>query len=237
MPPLNKLIARIGIVFGDLRLLEGALAHRSFLHEHPDLALTLANSERLEFLGDSVLNYIAADILFARFPDRGEGELTALRAALIKTSTLAEFAREFDLGAYIRLSKGEESSGARARDALLADTFEAVLAAIYLDRGLEAARAFMEPLFEGQIAHIVAHGLVSDFKTQFQERVQSKRNITPLYRVTAVEGPEHRREFTVEVVVGDTPMGAGRGPSKQAATQAAAQAALAALDTVEREQP
>jgi ribonuclease-3 len=188
------------------------------------------SSERLEFLGDSVLNYLTADFLFARFPAANEGELTALRAALIKTPTLASLARDLDLGAYLRLSKGEELSGARARSALLADTFEALLAAIYLDGGLAAAQTFLAPLIERQVALIASHGLTLDYKSQLQRRVQAERNITPRYRVVAAEGPEHRREYTIEVLIGEERLGLGKGHSKQAAAQAAAETALAALD-------
>ena len=231
MALLDKLVARLGFIFNDTKLLQGALAHRSYANEHPDRAYGLANSERLEFLGDSVINYLAADILYRHFPDRSEGELTKLRAALIKTSTLATFAREFDLGSYILMGKGEAASGARDRDTMLADTFEAMLAAIYLDRGLETAREFITPLFEQQIARIVA-GLpvnADDYKSQLLTFVQGHFNITPLYRIVAVEGPEHRREFTAEVYRGEDLIGSGRGSSKQQAEQEAARAALAAL--------
>src|SRR6266508_33448 len=137
VPSLDRLQERLGIMFNDPRLLQSALIHRSFLHEHPDQAVGLIDIERLEFLGDAILTYLAATLLFDRYPDRGEGALTSLRSALVKTITLAEFARSLGLGSYIRLSKGEEQSGARARDALLADTFEALVAAIYLDKGIE----------------------------------------------------------------------------------------------------
>jgi ribonuclease-3 len=229
MPTIAKLIARLGFVFNDTRLLEGALSHSSYANEHPDRTYGLPDSERLEFLGDSIINYLAADMLYRRFSDRNEGDLTEFRAGLIKTATLADFARELDLGAYIRVNKGEEASGARNRNALLADTFEALLAAIYLDRGLDAARDFVAPLFERQIEQILTHGWDTNFKTQLQAYIQGTYSITPTYRVAAVEGPEHKRDFTVEVFMGETRIGSGRGPSKQAASQAAAQAALEQL--------
>ena len=231
MPSLDTLIQRLGVPFADPQLLRSALVHRSFLHEHPDQALDLISSERLEFLGDAILNFTAARQVFERFPDRGEGELTGLRSALVKTTTLAGFARDLGLGAYIRLSKGEESSGARDRDALLADTFEALIAAIYLDSGLETVRRFVGPLLERQMASIATHGLVLDYKSRLQERVQAECNITPRYHTVAVTGPDHRRLFTVEVLAGDERLGAGQGLSKQAAAQAAAQAALEQFDT------
>jgi ribonuclease III len=230
MPSLDRLIERLGVPFADPRLLQSALVHRSFLHEHPDQAVGLTSSERLEFLGDAILNYLAAQLVFERFPDRGEGELTGLRSALVKTTTLAGFARDLDLGAYIRLSKGEQRSGARDRDALLADTFEAVVAAIRLDGGLDAAYAFVEPLFNWQLDQIAAGNLMLDYKSQLQERIQAERNITPRYRMISVSGPEHRRDFTVEVLAAGARLGLGQGPSKQAAAQAAAQAALERLN-------
>ncbi|HEU4328275.1 MAG TPA: ribonuclease III [Roseiflexaceae bacterium] len=234
MPSLNKLVERLGLLFNNTSLLESALVHSSFVNERPELAQTLVSVERLEFLGDSVLNYIAADLVYARFPAWHEGELTVLRTELIKTTTLAGFARELDLGSYLRLSKGEEKQGAREREALLADTFEALVAAIYLDRGLDTARAFLAPLLERQIAEIEAHGLRVDYKTRLLARVQAERNITPLYQVVAVTGPDHRREFSVEVRAGEELLGRGQGPSKQAATQDAACRALEALDRASR---
>lgn len=226
MPSLNRLQERLGLAFIDPRLLQSALLHRSFLHEHPDQGVGLIDNERLEFLGDAILNYLAATLLFERYPARGEGALTTLRSALVKTTTLAEFARELDLGTYIRLSKGEEQSGARTRDALLADMFEALVAAIYLDKGVEAARAFMLGLFERQLELIERHGLALDYKSRLQQRIQAERNQTPRYHVVAEEGQDPRREYTIEVLAGGVRLGSGRGPSKQAAAQAAARAAL-----------
>jgi ribonuclease-3 len=230
MASLDTLIERLGVSFKNPRLLQSALVHRSFVHEHPEETVDLANSERLEFLGDAALNYIAASLVYNRFPTRGEGEMTIIRSALINTSMLAQFARSFELGAYIRLSKGDAAGNGRERDSLLADTFEAVVAAIVLDSGLEAARAFLQPLFEQQIEHIQMHGLPLDYKSRLQQRIQADRNITPRYQTVSVSGPEHRREFVVEVFAGDDPLGTGRGSSKQAAAQAAAQAALESLN-------
>jgi ribonuclease-3 len=229
VPSLDTLLANLGVTFGDQRLVRSALVHRSFAHEHPDQAFDLIDNERLEFLGDGIVNYIAATLVFERFPERGEGELTMLRSALINTATLAGFARSFDLGAYIRLSKGDESSNGRQRDALLADTFEALVAAMYLDGGLAAAQTFVLPLFEQQLARIEAQGLPLDFKSRLQQRIQAERNITPRYHTVSVAGPEHRREFVVEVLAGGERLGVGQGASKQQAAQAAAQAALEQL--------
>ncbi|MFN8567606.1 MAG: ribonuclease III [Kouleothrix sp.] len=226
MPSLAKLQEHLGVYFADPRLLQSVLIHRSFLHERPDQASGLIDNERLEFLGDAILNYLAATTLFVRYPERGEGDLTALRSALVKTTTLAEFARDLGLGAYLRLSKGEEQSGARERDALLADTFEALVAAIYLDQGLDAASAFAGRCFDQQLARIDLHGLTLDYKSQLQQRIQAERNLTPRYQVIAETGHDPRREYTIEVLAGAERLGVGVGSSKQAATQAAARSAL-----------
>jgi ribonuclease III len=232
MPSLDTLQTRLGLRFADPMLLRSALVHRSFIHEHPDQASGLIDGERLEFLGDAILNYLAGTLLYARFPTHGEGELTGLRSALVRTATLAGFARDLGLGAYIRLSKGEEINGARERDALLADTFESLIAAIYLDQGLETARVFVNLLFEQQIEAIEANGLALDYKSQLQQRIQAERNVTPRYHVVAEQGQDPRREYTIEVLAGDVRLGAGQGPSKQAAAQAAAQAALEQLGMI-----
>jgi ribonuclease-3 len=229
MASIDTLIARLGVNFSNQRLLRSALVHRSFLHEHPEQAIELASNERLEFLGDAIINYTAATLVFERFPERGEGDLTVLRAALINTSTLAGFARLFDLGVYVRMSRGDEAGNGRQRDALLADTFEAVVAAIGLDSGLAAAQAFLMPLFEQELERIQAYGLPLDYKSRLQQRIQADRNITPRYHTVSVSGPEHRREFVIEVLAGDERLGIGQGPSKQAAAQAAAQTALERL--------
>lgn len=230
MPTLVTLQQHLGLFFKNPQLLQSALVHRSFWHEHPEQVVGLTDSERLEFLGDAILNYLTATLLFERYPQRGEGGLTELRAALVKTTTLASFARDINLGAYVRLSKGEEQSGARAREALLADTFEALIAAIYLDQGVEAAQRFIEPFFDAQLAQIEQHGLALDFKTQLQQRIQAARNITPRYHVIAETGQDPRREYTIAVLADDEQLGVGVGPSKQAAAQAAARLALEQLD-------
>lgn len=229
MAALDRLVAQLGMVFGNMRLLESALAHRSFVNERPAEAALLISGERLEFLGDAIVNYLAADLIYQRFPERNEGELTVLRTALIRTGTLAAFARTLNLGEYLRISKGEESSGARNRDSLLADSFEALIGAVYLDAGLDAARRLVLPLFEQHLTQLGNQLL--DYKTQLQHRIQAERNITPMYRILSESGPEHRREYTIEVLAGNDQIGVGHGLGKQAATQDAARAALLALDT------
>jgi ribonuclease III len=233
--PLETLV---GVNFQNPQLLRSAFVHRSFLHEHPERFPELSTNERLEFLGDAVLNFLTASWLFAHFPKKSEGDLTSLRAALVKTATLAAFARELDLGKHVLISRGEDTPTARNRPALLADVFEAVLGAIYIDRGLEAARAFIEPYLERQTAAIEA-GLVArvDYRTRLQEQVQASFNQTPVYYTVDVTGPDHERTFTLEVRIGGTRLGTGSGPSKQAAAQAAAQQALAALEQSADQQP
>jgi ribonuclease-3 len=200
------------------------------VHEHYESLLQ--PNERLEFLGDSVLNFLTAQYLYQTFPERGEGQLTAMRASLVRTGSLARFARQIDLGAHLKLGKGEEHSGGRERDNLLADAFEAVLAAVYLDQGMGVANQFLQPLLETQATRIAMDGLQLDDKSQLQERVQSERNQTPRYRTVSTTGPDHNRTFTIEVFVGDERLGIGVGNSKQAAAQAAARAALEYLDTL-----
>ena len=217
-----------GIEIRNQELLETALVHRSFVHERWDQPMQ--SNERLEFLGDSVLNFLAARYLYTAFPDKGEGELTALRAALVRTAMLARFARRLHLGSALKLGKGEEQSGGRERDPLLADAFEALVAAIFLDGGMDAADRFLRPLLEEEAATIVARGLVLDDKSRLQERVQGERNQTPRYKTVRMEGPDHDRRFTIEVWAGGDRLGVGEGASKQAAAQAAARAALEYLD-------
>lgn len=205
-----------------------ALVHRSYVHER--WAEPLQSNERLEFLGDSVLNFLTARFLYDAFPDKGEGELTALRAALVRTAALAKLARELQLGKALKLGKGEEQSGGREREPLLADAFEALIAAIFLDGGLDAADRLLRPMLQTNAAAIIAHGLVLDDKSRLQERVQAERNQTPYYKTIRAEGPDHDRRFTIEVWAGSERLGVGQGPSKQTAAQAAARAALEYLD-------
>jgi ribonuclease-3 len=228
MPAITKLTNALGTQFTDATLLQNALTHRSYVHEH--YQATNEPNERLEFLGDSVLNMITAEYLYNTFPQYPEGQLTAMRAVLVRAATLAAWARHFNLGPYIKLGKGEERSGGRDRDALLADTFEAVTAAIYLDQGLDAARRFLLPLLETQAQTLEHDDVLQDSRSRLQERVQAERNQTPRYHTVSAEGPDHSRVFTVEVWAGEEQLGVGTGASKQAAAQEAARRALAALD-------
>ncbi|PDW01983.1 ribonuclease III [Candidatus Viridilinea mediisalina] len=229
----KRLEALIGVAFDDGTLLESAFVHRSFKHEHPQLIPGLSSNERLEFLGDSILNFITAAWLYTRYPECSEGGLTALRSALVRTTTLATFARELDLGAYVRIAGGEDNAATRNRDALLADLFEAVVGAIYLDQGLETAQAFVMPFLERHIEQVRSSVGQSNYRTRLQEVAQARFGHTPQYNEIAKHGPPHQLEFTMEVLVGDTVWGQGKGPNKQAASAAAAHMALLRIEAME----
>jgi len=223
---LNKLQAELGYTFNDLNFLRAAMLHRSYVHEHPEAGSE--SNERLEFLGDALLNFICGSFLFHEFPELGEGDLTKTRAMLVQTRTLAGLARRFNLGSYVQISRGEERAKARERDNSLADAFEALLAAIALDGGWEAARNFVLPLLKSVKASGVQN---QDYKTDLQQYVQGRINLTPSYREVNVTGPDHERTWTIEVWAGDALLGVGVGTSKTMASQAAARAALEALQS------
>jgi ribonuclease-3 len=224
---------RLGVRFTHRELLLQALTHRSYLNE-PGGWLTPSN-ERLEFLGDSALGFLVARFVFDHFPDAPEGELTAHRAALIRTTTLADWARVLDLGTFLRLGQGEVAAGP-VRDSILADAFEAILAAILIDQGLPAVRTFLGSLLDQSADEIVNQSATRNHKGLLQEAVQDREHMTPIYRTVAVEGPDHDSIFTVEVVAGERVLGQGTGRSKQAAQQEAArQALLAYQDNAEDE--
>ncbi|OGO43264.1 MAG: ribonuclease III [Chloroflexi bacterium RBG_16_57_9] len=225
MDDLSELKQRLGIGLTDDTLLEQALTHRSYLNENPDLQLS--DNERLEFLGDALLDFIAAEYLFVRFPDLQEGALTSLRAALVQERALANFARNLNLGDFIRLGRGEASSGGRDRPPLLCATFEALVGAILLDQGPDAARQFVLGHIAPAVDRIVEERSDKDAKSHLQEWSQGLWQLTPVYRTVATRGPDHAKEFTVAVLIGDEVYGVGEGRSKQVAEQAAAHAALA----------
>lgn len=217
----------LDLMFGDGRIHQQALVHRSYLNENPEL--NLLSNERLEFMGDAVLGFLVTEELYQRFPQRSEGELTLLRASLVRGSTLARWARRLGLGERLLLSRGEETSGGRQRAANLANVMEAVLGALFLDQGFEAVRTVVLPLLEEELASHGPQGLEKDPKSGLQELSQSRWQLTPTYRTIALEGPDHRRRFTVEALIGDRVLGLGQGTSKQRAQQAAAQTALETL--------
>lgn len=212
----------LGVHFQNQALIRLALTHRSYIYETAGAGLS--SNERLEFLGDSVLAFISADFLYRTFPELSEGELSDVRATLVKMGTLATFARDIQLGNFLLLGKGEQSSGGSQR--ILASAFEALLGAIYLDQGMEVVKRFLVPRLE-PIAHdVVKKRLFKDNKSLFQELAQAHDGITPSYRLVSQEGPSHDREFTVEVMLGEQVVGRGQGRNKQAAEQEAAHVAL-----------
>jgi ribonuclease-3 len=224
----DRLEQIVGVTFADRGLLIQALVHRSYLHEHPDSALP--SNERIEFLGDSVLGFVIAEHIYQRYPEMKEGEMTSLRAAVVKTPTLAHMAAALHLGDYLLMSRGEESGGGRARAAILACAYEALLGAMLIDRGLEATRRFILEQFQPVLDEVVRDRLDRDDKSILQEMVQGLLGITPVYRIVETSGSHHEPLFTVEVSAGDQVMGCGVGHSKREAEQLAAAEALTRVD-------
>ena len=210
--------------FHNQSLLVTALTHRSALNEQSSTS-TISN-ERLEFLGDAVLELATTKFLYHNHPHEPEGVLTAYRSALVKTTTLAEVASSLGIGEKLYLSKGEEAGGGRANESLLADTFEAIVGALYLDQGMPIVESFLAEHLFPKFATIKAKKLYKDPKSSLQEVVQAKGFATPVYKVIEEIGPDHEKEFTVEAIVDGEPMGRGMGKSKQLAQQEAARVAL-----------
>lgn len=218
-----SLVKRLGLPFTDLLLVKRALTHRSYVNEHPE---ALEDNERLEFLGDAVLDFVVGAWLYNRFPEMLEGELTRLRAALVCTDQLAEFARALNLGNAMLLGRGELQNGGRERAILLCSTFEALVGALYLQGGLEAVQAFTHPLLEGATTSLLLQTTLQDPKSRLQEWSQQQKLGLPRYTTVQVEGPEHARCFEVEVHISGRCYGRGRGHNKQEAARRAAEAAL-----------
>ena len=223
--------ARIGYRFRDRGLLEHALTHRSRVHE--DASGGVFDNESLEFLGDSILGFFIADMLFREFPQHNEGQKSKLKASLVSAASLARLGEAIDLGTFLILGRGEEKTGGRRKGALIADSYEALIAAIYLDGGLEPARAFVEREFAGLIEEArrtgAAAAFTEDYKSALQELLQARERGLPSYRLAGEAGPPHKRRFEVEVVVEGEPLARAEGSSKKEAAQAAAKAALAIL--------
>ncbi|NNM83820.1 ribonuclease III [Candidatus Parcubacteria bacterium] len=224
MPDFSLFAKKLGFSFHNLDLLIEAFTHRSYLNEHRDY--TGSHNERLEFLGDAVLELATTDFLFKRFPAKSEGELTSYRAALVNTVSLAALGATLGVNDYLLLSKGESKDTGRARDVILADTCEAIIGAIYLDQGYAAAETFIEKYLYGKIDEVIAKRSYQDAKSRFQELAQEKRAITPRYETLSEEGPDHAKLFTIGVFIGAEEIARGEGQSKQEAEQAAAQAGL-----------
>jgi ribonuclease-3 len=227
-PDLEQIL---GAEFADKSLLQRALTHRSYLNEHPDSAFE--DNERLEFLGDAVLDFVTGEYLYHRFPELAEGPLTSLRSALVRRETLAQFAQQIGMDRYVLLGHGEVASGGRQRPATLCATFEAVVGALYLDQGVEAVKSFFEPLIGPEVARTMREQLDKDDKSRLQELAQGQLHCTPHYRTVRESGPDHDKEFTVEVSICGQVYGQGTGHNKQQAAQAAAQQALERLEAEE----
>lgn len=224
MPELAPLEQRLKHSFKNPDLLVEALTHRSYLNEHREY--TGNHNERLEFLGDAVLELAVTDFLFKKFPAKTEGELTSYRAALVNTVSLAETAATLDMSDHLLLSKGEAKDTGRARDVILADAFEAIIGALYLDAGYSAAETFITTTLCTKIDEVIAKRSYQDAKSRFQEVAQEKKGMTPSYETLSEVGPDHAKVFTVGVFIGEKEIARGEGVSKQEAEQAAARMGL-----------
>ena len=216
---ISNLAKKLNINFNNIDLLQTALTHRSYLNEHKKIK---EHNERLEFLGDAVLELIVSTYLYNTYSKRPEGELTSFRSAIVKTTSLADASRELGLGEYLRMAKGEEVSGGKDKDYLLANTFEAVLGAIYLDQGYQKCKELVQEILIVKLEDIVENRLDIDSKTSIQEIAQSEFKVTPIYEVIEENGPDHDREFVVVVKLDNKIIGKGKGSSKQKAEESAA---------------
>ena len=229
MADLITLQQTLGVFFNDTSLLELALVHSSYINENPGFATD--SNERLEFLGDAVLGLTVAEKLYQDFPQLTEGEMTKRRAALVRCDTLARVAKAIRLGEYLCLGKGEETSGGQHKPANLAAALEAVIAAIFLDRGSTTARDFILKLLDEELQKVVTQGTEADYKSELQELIQAGQPQTPTYHIVEATGPDHDKTFTVEVRLGETVLGRGSGKNKKAAESEAARSALEKLST------
>ncbi len=222
VPKLEKLL---GYTFTDPIHLLTALTHRSYLNENRDA--TQEHNERLEFLGDAVLELVVTDFLFRKYPEKPEGELTAVRAAMVNTISLADASTKMGINDYLLMSKGESKDTGRARQYILANVFEAIVGALYIDQGYQASASFIESHLFGKADTIVEKRLWQDAKSRFQELAQEHHGVTPTYQTLGQEGPDHDRVFTVGVFLGGEQVAEGKGRAKQEAEQQAAEAAIA----------
>lgn len=217
---------KIGYTFTDKRLLESAFTHRSYLNENK--GADLEHNERLEFLGDAVLELVVTEFLYAKYPAKPEGELTAFRAALVNTQSISDAGTKLGMNEYLLLSRGESKDTGRARMIILANAFEALIGALYLDSGYDAAKKFIADQLFHKTDDVVANKLWQDAKSKLQEIAQEKSGITPTYQVMSQSGPDHDKTFLVGAFIGSEKLATGGGRSKQEAEQDAAQKALAA---------
>lgn len=221
---INSLQESLNITLKNPSLLEQALIHSSYLNEYP--GAVPASNERLEFFGDAVLDFIVAEKLYRDFPDLDEGEMTRIRSVLVRRETLARVARNLKLGNCLYLGKGEEASGGRQKSANLSSVLEAVIAAIFIDRGLAVTRKLVLGWLAGELQEVMGRKRNVDYKSQLQELIQSKYRSSPSYRTIQDTGPDHDKLFTVEVVIRDRVLGRGTGKSKKLAETEAARSAL-----------
>ncbi|KKU51239.1 MAG: ribonuclease III [Candidatus Ryanbacteria bacterium RIFCSPHIGHO2_12_FULL_47_12b] len=224
MIDIVSLEKRTGVRFKNKKLLTQALTHRSYINENPSFAL--GHNERLEFLGDAVLELVITEALFNQYPEKPEGELTSLRAALVNAEMLAAIASGLGLNNYLLLSRGEKKDTGRARSYILANTFEAFVGALYIDQGHEVCSRFIIDHVFSHLNEVIEKKLWRDPKSAFQEDAQEQLGITPNYRVLREAGPDHAKQFSVGVYVGDELVAQGSGPSKQDAEIEAARKAL-----------
>ena len=224
--PLLKIQHNLSYTFQQPDILKLALTHPSYAHEHPQHQKETSHNQRLEFLGDAVLDFLVAAWLYRTYSDFSEGTLTRLRATLVRTTSLAKLAQNLELGDALRLGRGEEESGGQRRSANLCDTLEAVVGALYLDAGLQVVWRCLEPWFVKETQLILAADSYVDAKSRFQEWAQAEYSITPEYEIIDEQGPDHAKIFTAQVLVGERVVGKGNGASKRMAEQSAAQTAL-----------
>jgi ribonuclease-3 len=228
MDELNQAEADLGLDFSNASLLRQALTHLSYVYEHN--LPPLDSNEKLEFLGDTILGYVITRIIYDRFPELSEGQLSKFRARLVNTGILADVAREINLGTHLLLGHGEEVSGGRDKTSILADSFEAVIGAYYIDRGLDAAYDFILGLFDKRIDEESTREASADYKTRLQELTAKKFGLAPEYSIYRETGPDHHKMFHAQVSVGRHVYGKGQGTSKKEAEQAAAKEALKILE-------
>jgi len=222
---IGKLGQKLQLTFRDPHLFQRAFIHRSYLNEITE-AHDLKDNERLEFLGDAIISFIVSQELYEKYPEHSEGPLTNLRAALVRRETLAHLAEQLTLGAHLWLGHGEEESGGRSRPATLCAVFEALVGAIYVDQGIDAARSFLLPLMRQELIRVEENALQKDPKSRLQEWVQSSRNLTPRYKEVEKFGPDHTKTFIMQVTIDREIYGVAQGQKKKDATQAAAAKAL-----------
>lgn len=220
-PLLEK---KLNLKFKNKDLLTQAFVHRSFLNENPDFKIS--HNERLEFLGDAILEQVVTEYLYIAYPEKSEGELTSWRAALVNAKMMSKVAQDLDFSKFLLLSQGESREDGKARQYILANTIEAFIGALYLDQGIESCKIFIEQNLLKELPDILEKGLYKDAKSRFQEEAQEKTGVTPIYKVLDAWGPDHAKNFTVGVFLGDELVGKGEGDSKQEAEEKAAENGL-----------